>query len=759
YLCSTTGTQEIEASIKEHGIDRIVIAACTPKLHGQLFRKVLDNAGLNPYLIEFANIREQCSWVHSDNPSKATEKAIDLIKMAIAAVKHHMPQTPIKVQVKRHAIVLGGGIAGITAALRLADTGFPVTLIEKSPTIGGHMAMLDKTFPSLDCSICILAPLMSEVERHPLITLYTNSELVELQGSAGNFHAKIRHFPRCIDEDKCRGCVSTCIEPCPIEVPSEWDQNMKPRKAIYVPFVQASPLIPLIDWEHCIGCRNCEISCGHDAISFDQQPSEESINTGAVIVATGFSLFDAALKPEYGYNLSPNVLTAIELERLLNPSGPTNGRVVRITDGAIPRRVAFILCVGSRDESAGAPFCSRICCMAAVKQALEIKEQIPNCKITIFYQDIRAFGKGYEEMYLRALSKGIQFIRGRPARIIAASDGEELYVRTEDTLAQQPIEVPTDLVVLMTGVRPQKGNEKLAEILRVDRSPSGFLKERHPKLRVAESSRPGIYLAGTSQGPKDIQDTVTHAGEAAAKVLGFLSQDVIELDPYRAEIDQEKCTRCQLCIAVCPFDAIKITPDTREIKIHPTACTGCGACAGACPSGAIDFPLYSDDAIHAMIDAATHDKKDQPLIVAFLCNWCGYDGVDFAGVSRLQYPPNIRSIRILCTARMNPDFIIRALRRGADGVLVAGCHPQDCHYKYGFQKAKQRVDYVKNAFASLGLDNRRIKLISIAGSEGEKFAKEVHDFVQILSGIGPIADDIKTGKNKVVSPAVANRKE
>ena len=607
YMCSAPGQELIKKDIKEHKLNRIVVAACSPRLHEQTFRKALQEAGLNPFLVEMANIREHCSWVHMNDKEIATEKAKDLLRMAVAKARLLKPLNPIKVPVKNKALVIGGGVAGIEAALDLADMGYEVYLVEKSPSIGGHMAMLDKTFPTMDCSACILTPKMVDAARHPNIKLITYAEVKEIKGYVGNFKVKILKKPRYVLEDKCTGC-GLCSEVCPIEVPNEFDQGLGVRKAIYVPFPQAVPLVYTIDKDYCIGCGNCKAVCGAKAIDFEQKPEEIELEVGTIIVATGYKTFDARKIEEYGYGRYQNVITALEFERLINASGPTAGKLIRPSDGKEPKRLAFILCVGSRDERFN-KYCSRVCCMYSIKNARLYKEKHPDADVYIFYMDIRASGKGYEEFYKKSQEEyGIKFVRGKPSEIKEDSKTKNLIVVVEDTLLGKKLEFEFDLVVLAVGLEPREDSKELARMLRISVGEDGFFLESHPKLKPVESVTDGIFLAGCCLGPKDIPESVAQASAAAAKAAALMSRKEIEVEPIIAKVNKEKCIGCRLCMQVCDFKAINIV--NRKAEVNPALCKGCGACSGACPTGAIQVNNFMDDQIFAMLDALFDEEKE-----------------------------------------------------------------------------------------------------------------------------------------------------
>lgn len=717
YACSDQGQEEIVSAIKEKKLDAVVVAACSPKLHEVTFRRAVARAGLNPYMVEMANIREQCSWVHSD-PNAATAKAKDLLRMAIAKVNKNKPLERLKTEINRSVAVIGAGVAGIEAALTIADSGYKVYLIEKRPTIGGHMALLNEVFPTCDCSICILAPRMSDVWKHKNIRVITNAKVEEVSGFVGNFSLKMKKFPRFVDESKCKGCIDDCSKFCPVEVSSEYNFGMGPRKAIYIPFPQSTPLYATIDWENCIGCRLCEKFCQPKAVNFDQKVENIELRVGAIIVATGYKLFDARKVPELGYGRYKNVITLFELERLLSASGPTKGKLLRPSDSTFPKKVAFVLCVGSRDERTN-KYCSRVCCMASLKNAYIIKRRHPEVDVTVFYIDIRAFGRMYEEFYRKVQESGVKFIRGRVGEVFETED-KSLILSYEDTLEGEVRSELFDLVVLAVGI---EGGNDIAKVFGVNIGEDGFLEVSHPKLRPAETNVKGVFLAGCISGPKDIQDSVASAGLAASKALQLIIEGEAEFDPYFAFVNEDACIGCKMCERSCDFKAVEVN---KKAKIDPKACAMCGSCVAACPTGAIDMNFFSNEGVDAMIEALASEKNVDPLILSFCCWYCGYGAADLAGIMKMEYEPNVRIIRVPCAGRVDPDWIIKALELGIDGVLVIGCRLGECHFRTGNLKAKNRIDVLKS-FKEIG---NRVGYVWLSAGEVGMFVRSVNDFVK-----------------------------
>ncbi len=606
YFCSDPGQEMIQKDIKEKGLNRVVVAACSPRLHEPTFRRAVKEAGLNPYLFEFANIREHDSWVHQNEPEAATEKAKDLVRMAVAKARLLEPLISETVSVDNKALVIGGGVAGIQAALDLGDMGFQTYLVEKQPTIGGRMAQLDKTFPTLDCSMCILAPKMVDCGKHENIELISYAEVKKVDGFIGNFKVEVEKKPRYIDESLCTGCGS-CSEVCPIEIPNYFDEGVGMVKATYIPFPQAVPLCSTIDKDYCIECKLCDQVCGNMAIKHDQEPETIELEVGTIIVATGYDPYDPTEKKEWAYGQAENVVTGLELERYINASGPTQGHVVKPSDGKAPKSVAFIQCVGSRDEQIDKPYCSRVCCMYAMKNAQLIMDHEPDTEVTIYYMDIRAFGKGFEEFYKRSQEKyGIKFIRGRPATVLENPD-KTLTIRAEDTLLGKVTEYDYDMVALSVGLQPPEGAEELRQTLALSKSADGFLMEAHPKLRPVDTLTDGVFLAGVAQGPKDIPDAVAQASGAAARAAIPMIKGEVEIEPIIAIVDEDVCGGCEVCLELCPFGAVERIDEKAHINI--ALCKGCGTCVAACPSGALDQQHFKTSQIFAQIEAAMNGGK------------------------------------------------------------------------------------------------------------------------------------------------------
>jgi len=609
FMCSDPGQELIKNDIKEYKLNRVVVASCSPLLHERTFRRVCHDAELNPYFFEMANIREHCSWVHEDG---ATEKAKELIRAAVMRVYYHEPLEPMEVPINPNTLIVGGGIAGIQAALDIANAGYKVYLVEREPSIGGHMIQLDKTFPTLDCSACILTPKMSDVGSHPNIELLTYSQVEEVSGYIGNFKVKVRKKARYVDEEKCTGC-GVCQEKCPWKADSEFDAGLAKRKAIYILFPQAVPNIPVIDKEHCVyfqkgTCRACEKFCAAGAIDFEQKDQLFEVEVGSIVLATGYDVFDPAVISQYGYGKYDNVITGLEFERLSNAAGPSGGQI-RLKNGQPPQSVALVHCVGSRDKNFH-EYCSRVCCMYALKFAHLIKEKT-EAEVYQMYIDMRCFGEGYEEFYERVSTQdGVKFIRGKVSKVTdrAQTDEEKgkLVVCVEDTLLGSFIRVPVDMVVLCIALQARADADKVAKLFSIGRRADGFFMERHVKLEPVATMTDGVFIAGCCESPKDIPDTVAQAKGAASEVLRLLAQGKVEIEPIVVVVDEEVCSGCGLCEKVCPFAALTLDGRERVMLVNRALCKGCGACATACPSGAISLSHFTPRQILEQVEALTY---------------------------------------------------------------------------------------------------------------------------------------------------------
>ena len=619
YMCSESGQNLIKDTIKNEKLTGVVVCSCSPRMHEATFRKAAASVGLNPYMVEIANIREQCSWIHKDKV-EATEKAIILGRAAIAKVLLNTPLTAGESPVVKRALVIGGGIAGIQTALDIAEAGFEVDIVEKKPTIGGKMTQIDKTFPTLDCAACILTPKMVDCAQNEKIKIYSYSEVDSVSGFVGNFTVKIKRKARFVDETKCTGC-GLCTEKCPMKnVPNEFNLGMDNRRAIYIPFAQAVPKVATIDSDHCNMLKNgkcgvCSKVCSAGAIDYKQTDTFVEEKYGAIVVATGFNPIDVSKYGEYAYDQSKDVITSLEFERLTNAAGPTSGTLLRPSDGKHPHTIVFVQCVGSRcTPERGKQYCSKICCMYTAKHAMLTREKYPDTDVYVFYIDVRTPGKNFDEFYRRAVEDyGVHYIKGAVGKVSPQADGT-LDVQASDLIMNEQLHIKADLVVLAAAIEPDKSARPLATKLTASMDTNDFFTEAHPKLRPVESPTAGIFLSGVCQGPKDIPETVSQASACAAKVIGLLVKDKLTCNPCVAHSNEMMCNGCSQCANVCPYGAItyvekefrmpdRTTKVRRVASVNPAVCQGCGACTVTCPSGAMDLFGFSNNQIMAEVDA------------------------------------------------------------------------------------------------------------------------------------------------------------
>jgi heterodisulfide reductase subunit A len=645
YLCSSAGQGKIKSDIQAGMIDRVVIGSCSPKLHLETFRTMAKMAGINPMLLEITNIREQCSWVHEDN-EEATRKAEGLITGAVFRMNSLESLEPITKDLEDRVLVVGGGISGITAALEMADE-HEVILVEKQPYIGGHMIGLSKTFPTFDCSQCTLTPKMVEVFNHPNITLYTRTEVVSVDGNVGDFKVTLRRKPRYVDVDACTSC-GRCAEKCP-------------KDAITLPFAQAIPQAYIIDMEKCVECGLCEKVCTVGAVKLDDTDEDFEVNVGAITIATGFEPIDPSVIEEYNYGRHPDIITAIEFEDMLSAKSKTGMRLQK-SDGTMPQKVAFVLCVGSRDFNRANKYCSKVCCLYSQKQAQLVLKMNKDADVSIFYIDMRAAGRRMEEFYQHTQEAGVNFIRGRVAEVNPL-DGGGLQLRYEDTFLGEVGSDEFDMVVLCPSLNPSGGTHELADQLGVPVGSDGFIEEKHVKIDPVNTLNQGVFAAGCAIGPKDIHDSVTEAMSAALRVSGFLGKGMISISPEKPVIT-DACDGCGICVKECPYGALSM--ENGRPVLEPLSCNACGICAAICPQEAVDIANYTRKQLKAQAEGIL----DAGMGVIVYIDPAAYAAADIAGVNRTLYSPLIRFVRVPSIHVLDADIVNHAYEHGAGGVML-----------------------------------------------------------------------------------------
>jgi heterodisulfide reductase subunit A len=736
YLCSKPAQESILEAVKKDGLDRVVVASCTPRMHLVTFQSVLERAGLNPYMLEFVNIREQISWVHGPHKSAgATRKAISLIRGGYERSWELEPLETISEKGSREILIVGGGIAGITAALELGYLGFKVHLVERRSSIGGNMAKLTKVFPTLDCAQCILTPRMAEVGRNTNVNLLTYAEVQDVGGRPGNYAVKVFMKPRGVIVEKCRSC-GVCANVCPVTVPDEFNEGRSQRKAAYIDFAQAVPSAYTIDFDACTKCGECEKLCPAKAINLEDKGSIVDLDVGSLILATGYKLYDARNLEIYGYGNYKDVITMMDLERLTSATGPTGGYIKR-ADGSDVRRIAIVLCAGSRDKN-NITYCSRICCMYSLKQAFILKKML-DIEVTIYYIDIRATGKGYEELYWRNEEVGVQFVKGKVAEVYKNNNGK-LVVLTEDTLSSEIREDEYDMVALATPMISPTGLKELADKMKVPIGEHGFVTEKHPKLDPVDSLVTGIFVSGCALSPKDVRDTVSDSLGAAARASLFLKSDYVTTSPEKAFVIADLCNGCGNCVLVCPVNAITLQEE--KAKIDPFQCIGCGACIPICPKEAIDFRNSMTKQIIATLRGVLAEKDaGEVIVVAFVDKNVGYTGIDFLGLGRVNYPENIRIVSIPSTAILGLKQLLYAFAFGADGVLVIE-GSQEIDEKF----TKKRIIDMRQKLAKYGIESMRVRYSYVPLPVYKKAAELFTLFTDRIKKFGPLP---KEKRNKV----------
>jgi heterodisulfide reductase subunit A len=741
-LCKTD-LEKMLKKLKESQVDKVVVAACTPKLYESTWGHLLEDAGMNYYDLVIANIREQCAWVHQDESKESiTEKAEGLILSAAnrAEVLEEIPRE--KITITQKVVVIGGGIAGLTAAQELAELGIEVDVIERKPTVGGLCLELGTVFPTQDCSLCLRTTgcpglgdgsprrciYRANLEFNPKINFYTNSEVVDVLGDVGNFKLLVKKNPRYVSEDKCIRC-NECVKVCPVEVPDDFNLGLTIRKAIYMPFVQAIPQIYAIDPETCKfeECGKCVEVCPTDAIDLKEKEETFTIDAGAIILATGFDEYNPALVREYNYEHYPDVITQTELARLLDITGPTGGKPIRLSDNKPVKRIVMIQCVGSRDEKHN-PYCSNICCMVALKHAIMLKEHYPEIDLVIEYMDIRPVGSRYEEYYRRARELGVTFIRGRPGEVI--SNGERLIVEGENSLTGEFEQIKADLVVLSMAMVPSKGTQELARMLGVAQGPYGFFDVVDRKVRPSETNVVGVFLAGGAMTPMDIPNAVSYAAGATMGAVKLLNQKELVKPLLTSVVNEEICSSCRICEWACPFDAAHVGEEAAQVD--QAKCFGCGICAAACPSGCIDLRHHTSKQLTAAINGILGNGGDAKKIVAICCLECGYSTMDDAGMLGMQYPANVSIVEVPCAASIDSQVVLDAFNSGADGVMLIGC--DRCHYLRGADVANLRVSMLQKLLEQFGIETDRL----------QAFFGDCHDAGELIEKIKSMVERIES---------------
>ncbi len=697
FLCSKKGLDLVAKSIQENGLDRVVIASCSPHMHETVFRETISKAGLNGYLFDYVNIREHCSWV-TDNKEEATGKAIDLLRGGVYRARALQPLTPMKQPINKHVLIIGGGVAGIMSALQIADSGYPVTLVERKPSIGGRMAQLSKTFPTLDCAPCILSPRMSDVARNPNIELLSYAEVAQITGSLGNFHVVARLKARGVDMSKCLGC-GQCAEICPTVVKNEFDERLYDRKAIYRPFPEAVPSTYLIDFDNCVRCGTCVGVCPAQAINIEDEDRKVEFDVGAIIVATGIDQLDLTQRKNFGLQY-PNVITALQMERIMINELAAGG-ILKRQDGERVKKLAYVLCSGSRDPRNGVPYCSKVCCPYTIKQAVLLKETLPYIRIWIYYTDIRMSGRGFEEFYRLARDLGISFIHGKPGEIILDPASGKLQLVAEDIDSGVLFRNKLDMVVLTPALIPSSGTKELAEKLRISLGDDYFIAEKHPKLAPVLTHRPGVFAAGAALGPRDVRDSVSDAQAASAQALKLAGSGAIAIEPVKAVVDNNLCNGCGVCVTICPYKAISLKD--KKAVIDVTSCTGCGACVVACPEKALDLAHYMRNQIGEQLRGILTTAAKDIVVAGFFGDSVAYNAADAAGTARLSCPENMRIIRVPSTACVGEREILEAFQYGADAVMLS-----ETEKSPEAKITEQRIEGFLNTLNRYGIEKERL---------------------------------------------------
>ncbi len=748
--------QTIVDSIKNKKINRVVVAETLPKLSEVKIAQAVENSGLNPYMMEFLDLKDHCALPHRKTPAEATEKAKAMLLAAVERAKLLEPIEKTEFPTIRSALVIGGGIAGMQTAVDLADLGFKVNLVEKAPFLGGLAARAGRFFPTDDCAICIQSPASdlktithtsrkcvyrSGFTEIPNLNILTNSEIVAVEGAPGNYKVTVEKNPRYVNE-KCVRC-DLCTTVCPVEVPDEYNAKLKTRKAIYMDVPNVHPPVYVIDDSVCkfYDCAKCVEVCPTDAVNLDQKSEQITLNVGSITVATGFEEFDSSIIKEYHYDDYPDVITNLELARMIDGFGPTGGTIIRPSNHKPAKKIVLIQCVGSRDRRYN-DYCSSICCMISLKHATLIKSAYPDTDVTICYIDIRTTGREHEGYYEKAREMGIKFVKGRPTEISHDPETDKLVVDVEDALLRKFLEIDADLVVLAPAMVPAKGTKELAEILGIELDEDGFFKEYNAKLRPTETKLRGIYISGGATFPKDAPTTSLHAHSAAVKAVKFLTTGKIVKDQRTAIVNEEYCGDCEFCPVTCPYGAISLVPTAEDhfvAQVSDLLCEGCGICVGTCPLNAIELRHSKPNQMLAQMRALMSvNGTSKPLVLAICCSECGHTAVDSSGMAMMQYPANVRVMKVPCTGILQVHQLLEAFKVGAQGVMIVGCKSDGCHYEVGIQKAEKKVELAKVLLKEYGIEPERLEMFNMVFIEGHQFAEAAQMMTERVEKLGSL---------------------
>ncbi len=751
------GLRTIVDAVKNKKINRAVVAESLPKLSEVNIVQAVEEAGLNSYLVEVIDLKDHCAWPHRETPKEATEKAKAMLLAATERAKLLEPIEKLEFPAIKSALVIGGGMAGMQTAVDLADLGFRVNIVEKTPFLGGLAARAGRFFPTDDCAICIQSPASdvktithtsrkcvyrSGFSEIPNMNVLTNSKVVGVEGGPGNYKVTLEKKPRYVDELKCVAC-DLCTTVCPVQVPEEYNAKLKTRKAIYMRIPNIYPPVYVIDESVCKfhDCAKCFEICPTKAINLDEESKQITLNVGSIIVATGFQEWDSRIIKEYHYDDYPDVITNLELARMIDGFGPTGGVIIRPSDRKPAKKIVMIQCVGSRDRRWNS-YCSSICCMISLKHASLIKTTYPDTDVTICYIDIRTTGREHEDYYERAREMGVKFVKGRPSEISRNPETGKLTVDVEDELLKRLLELETDLVVLAPAMVPAEGTKELAELLGLELDEDGFFKEYNAKLRPTETKMRGVYLCGGATYPKDVPTTSLHAHSAAVKSAKFLTTGKIIKDQRTAEIKEDYCGDCEFCPVTCPYGAISLVPKTGEhfvAQVSDLLCEGCGVCVGTCPLNAIELRHSRPNQMLAQMKALMSvNETSKPLVLAICCSECGHTAVDSSGMAMIQYPANVRVMKVPCTGILQVHQFLDAFKAGAQGLMVVGCKSDGCHYEVGSQKAEKKVELARTLLKEYGIEPERLEMFNMVFIEGDQFAEAAHMMTERVKNLGSL---------------------